>query len=114
VEVPFQQWGLDFIGEFKDNSRNGHKWILTATNYFTKWVETILIKRAIDKVVMDFLEERIITHFGVPAKITFDNAKAFTSAELSTFFLLMALSYSTPQIIIPKEMVSLNQVRRIW
>lgn len=25
VEAPFQQWGLDFIEEFKDNSSNGHK-----------------------------------------------------------------------------------------
>jgi hypothetical protein len=25
VEAPFQQWNLDFIKEFKDNSSNGHK-----------------------------------------------------------------------------------------
>jgi hypothetical protein len=31
VEAPFQQWGLDFIGEFKENSSNGFKWILTCT-----------------------------------------------------------------------------------
>jgi len=36
VEIPFQQWGLDFIGQFKDNSSNGYTWILTATDYFTK------------------------------------------------------------------------------
>jgi hypothetical protein len=41
VEEPFQQWGLDFIGEFKDNSSNGYRWILTTTNYFTGWVEAI-------------------------------------------------------------------------
>lgn len=41
VETPFQQWGLDFIGEFKNNSSNGHKWILTCTDFFTKWVEAI-------------------------------------------------------------------------
>jgi hypothetical protein len=32
VEAPFQQWGLDFIGQFKDNSSNGYTWIITATN----------------------------------------------------------------------------------
>jgi transposase InsO family protein len=97
VEVCFQQWGLDFIGEFKDNSSNGHKWILTTTNYFTRWVEVIPTKRATDKVVMDFLEERIITHFRVPAKITTDNAKAFDSTELSTFFFYygIVLSHSS-------------------
>jgi hypothetical protein len=38
-------------------------------DYFMKWVESIPTKRATDKVVMEFLEEKIITHFGVPTKI---------------------------------------------
>jgi hypothetical protein len=57
-----------------------------ATDYFTKWVEAIPTKSTIDKVVMDFLEDRIITRFGVPAKITTDNAKAFSSTKLSSFY----------------------------
>lgn len=28
IEAPFQQWGLDFIGQFKDNSSNGYTWKL--------------------------------------------------------------------------------------
>jgi hypothetical protein len=89
VEAPFQQWGLDFIGQFKDNSSNGFTWILTTTDYFTKWVEAIPTKWATDKVVMDFLEDKIITRFGVPAKITTDNAKAFSSTE--TFLILFQI-----------------------
>jgi hypothetical protein len=85
VEAPFQQWGLDFIGKFNDNSSNGYSWVITATNYFTKWVEAIPTKSATEKVVMDFLEDRIITRFGVPSKIVTDNAKAFCSAEMSSF-----------------------------
>ena len=30
VQALFQQWGLDFIGKFKDNLSNGYSWILTA------------------------------------------------------------------------------------
>jgi transposase InsO family protein len=85
VEAPFQQWGLDFIGKFNNNSSNGYSWVLTATDYFTKWVEAIPTKSATEKVVMDFLEDRIITRFGVPSKIVTDNAKAFCSAEMSSF-----------------------------
>ena len=59
VQAPFQQWGLDFIGKFKDNSSNGYSWILTATDYFTKWVEAIPTKKATDVVVMDFLEDSV-------------------------------------------------------
>jgi transposase InsO family protein len=94
VEAPFQQWGLDFISQFKDNSSNGYTWIITVTNYFTKWVETIPTKSATDKVVMDFLEDKIITRFGVPAKITTDNAKAFNSTELSSFYFKYGIMFS--------------------
>jgi transposase InsO family protein len=85
VEAPFQQWGLDFIGEFKENSSNGYRWILMATDYFTRWVESIPTKKAIEEVVMNFLEDRIITRFGIPSKITTDNAKAFSSYALVEF-----------------------------
>jgi hypothetical protein len=41
TEAPFQQWGLDFIDEIHPQSSAQHKWILTATDCFTKWVEAI-------------------------------------------------------------------------
>ena len=41
VEAPFQQWGLYFIGEINPISSGQHRWILIATNFFTKWVEAI-------------------------------------------------------------------------
>jgi hypothetical protein len=85
VEAHFQQVGLDFIGKFKDNSSNSFRWILTTTYYFTKWVESIPTNKATEEVVMNFLEERIITRFGVPSKITTDNAKAFSSLALAEF-----------------------------
>jgi transposase InsO family protein len=83
VEAPFQQWGLDFIGEFKENSHNGYRWIFTATDYFTRWMEAVRIKKETEEVVMNFLEEDIITRFSVPAKITTDKAKAFSSMALN-------------------------------
>lgn len=41
VEAPFQQWGLDFIREINPSSSGQHRWILTATDYFTKWIEAM-------------------------------------------------------------------------
>ena len=38
VETPFQQRGLYFIGEIHPTSSSQHKLILTATNYFIKWI----------------------------------------------------------------------------
>jgi hypothetical protein len=58
VETPFQQWGLDFIGEIHPASSAQHKWILTATDYFTKWIEAIPTRQASDAVIIKFLEKK--------------------------------------------------------
>lgn len=78
---------MDFIGNFKDNSSNDFSWIIVATDYFTKWVEAIPTKTSTEKVITDFLEERIITRFGVPSKIVTDNAQALCSTGMNAFCL---------------------------
>jgi hypothetical protein len=85
TEAPFQQWGLDFIGEIHPHSSAQHKWILTATDYFTKWVEAIPTRNATDAVVISFLEENILSRFGCPRKIVTDNAQAFKSMAMIRF-----------------------------
>jgi hypothetical protein len=86
MEAPFQQWGLDFIGEINPHSNAQHKWIMTSTDYFTKWVEAIMTRKVIDSVVIDFLEENILSRFGCPQKIVTDNAQAFKSMAMIRFF----------------------------
>ena len=86
IEDPFQQWGLDFIGEINPNSSGQHKWILTATDYFTKWIEAIATRRATETVIMDFLEENILARFGCPKRIVTDNATTFKSKKMIDFY----------------------------
>ena len=54
LDCPFQQWGLDFIGEIHPPSSGQHRWTLTTTYYFTKWIEAIPTRNATDKVVNFF------------------------------------------------------------
>ena len=86
VEEHFQQLGLDFIGEINPNSLGQHRWILTATNYSTKWIEAIPTIRATDAVIMDFLEENILAIFGSPKRIVTDNAPTFKSKKMISFY----------------------------
>jgi hypothetical protein len=68
TEAPFQKWGLNFIGEINPHSSAQHKWILTTTDYFTKWVEAIPTRKATDSVVIDFLEESILSDLAAPER----------------------------------------------
>jgi hypothetical protein len=43
------------------------------------------MKKATEEVIMSFIEDKIITRFGAPTKITNDNAKAFISLTLAKF-----------------------------
>ena len=72
VPYPFHSWGLDFIGPINPHFE-GCTWILVATELFTKWVETVAIKKATGSSVANFLRENIICRFGVPNEIVFDN-----------------------------------------
>jgi transposase InsO family protein len=83
--APFQQWGLDFIGEIHPTSSGQHKWILTATDYFTKWIEVVPTRQAIDVVIIQFLENNIFSRFGCPRRIMTDNATTFKSKRMIKF-----------------------------
>eukprot|EP00253_Pinus_taeda_P022683 PITA_22683 len=85
IERPFQQWGLDFIGEIHPPSSGQHKWILTNTDYFSKWIEAIPCRQANDSVIMQFLEINILSRFGCPEKIITDNVTAFKSKRMINF-----------------------------
>jgi hypothetical protein len=82
VEAPFRQWGLDFIGEIHPQSSSQHKWILTATNYFTKWIEAVPTTQATNVVIIQFLEDNILSRFICPIKIITDNATTFKSKKI--------------------------------
>jgi transposase InsO family protein len=76
---------LDFIGEIHPPSSGQHKWILTTTDYFTKWIEVVPTKQAIDVVIVKFLETNILSRFGCPRKIITDNARSFKSKKMVEF-----------------------------
>eukprot|EP00253_Pinus_taeda_P009085 PITA_09085 len=85
IEQPFEQWGLDIIGEITPNSSKQHKYILTATDYFTKWVEVIPLKTTNSEAIIEFINQFIITRFGVPNALVFYNASYFSGNAMFDF-----------------------------
>jgi hypothetical protein len=81
---PFQQWGLDFIREIHLTSSGQHRWILTATYYFTKWIEAIPTRNASHRVIIGFLED-IIARFGCLNIIVTENDASFKAEPLIQF-----------------------------
>ena len=82
AEEPFQQWGLDFIGEINLNSFGRHRWILNATDYFTKWIKSIPTRRDTDAMIMYFWENNMFSRFGCLRILVTNNAKYFKSKKM--------------------------------
>ena len=60
----------------------GYIWILVVTEYFTKWVEAILLRKATGGSVANFIKENIIIRFGVSYRIISDNDTPFVNSEV--------------------------------
>ncbi|XP_015057591.1 uncharacterized protein K02A2.6-like [Solanum pennellii] len=76
---PFVAWGMDVIRPIEPKASNGHRFILVAIDYFTKWVEAVTFKSVTKKVVVDFIHFNIICRFGIPKVIITDNAANLNS-----------------------------------
>jgi len=58
---------------------------LTATDYFTRWTEAVPLKQVNDQEVINFLQQNIISRFGILVSLVFDSATYFSSFKLYDF-----------------------------
>ncbi|MCQ7416301.1 reverse transcriptase domain-containing protein [Salmonella enterica] len=72
---PFSMWGMDVIGPIDPKASNGHRFILVAIDYFTKWVEAMSYREVTKGVVIKFIKKEIICRYGLPETIVSDNAR---------------------------------------
>jgi hypothetical protein len=78
LKEPFQKRGLDFIRHVKLASiLSSNQYILVATNYATKWVETKALRTNTTIVTTKFLYEHILMRFGCPLTIVTDQGTHF-------------------------------------
>jgi hypothetical protein len=63
----FKKWAIDFVGPINPPSKRiGERYIITAMEYLTIWVEVALVKDYSAETTTHFLFEQVITRFGCP------------------------------------------------
>ena len=82
VTEPFERWALDFIGPFNPKS-NQKAYILVATYYTTKWVESIAFSNTTKEEVIKFLFELFVC-YGLPKEVIIDGGSQFTAHKIMT------------------------------
>ncbi|XP_024171593.1 uncharacterized protein LOC112177542 [Rosa chinensis] len=74
---PARGWALDLIGMIHPHSSIQHKFIIVATDYFTKWVEAEPLKEASGATICQFIFRNILCRFGIPEVLVLDRGAAF-------------------------------------
>jgi ribonuclease HI len=94
---PFAQWGMDLVSPLPKATGN-RRWLIVATNYFTKWVEAEPLANIRDKDSIKFVWKNIITRFGIPKTIISDNGTQFTSKPFMKYCSELGIRnvYSSP------------------
>ena len=85
---PFAVYEIDIIGEIRPKASNGHRYIIVAIDYFSKWVKVESYVTIGSKQIARFIEKNIICRYGLPHHIVSDNGvqfKAETTALLKEY-----------------------------
>ena len=94
---PFTQWGLDILDPFPQTMGN-RKFVLVATDYFTKWAEAEALANIRDLDVKKFEWKNVVMRFGVLDSLISDNGLQFDSRAFHEFCSDLGIKnkYSTP------------------
>lgn len=82
----FNAWGMDVIGPIEPAASNGHRFILVAIDYFTKWVEAASYRAVTKKVMADFVCDCIVCRFGIPESIITDNGSNLNNDLIKSMY----------------------------
>lgn len=76
---PFEAWGLDLVRPITPNSLARQFYILVGTDYFLRWVETVLLREAKKENIVNFVQTHIIYQYSIPHRIVIDNGRKFVN-----------------------------------
>ena len=82
---PFSTWAFDIIGPLTSTVENTQNkaFILTATEYHTKWAEAEAYVNIKATFVVKFIKKNIIARFGIPKAFITDNGPQFISQQMN-------------------------------
>jgi transposase InsO family protein len=74
----FDKWAVDFVGPINPpTKRSRERYIITATDYLTRWDEVEPCQRLQCETVAQFLFENVVTRFGCPRILMSDQGTHF-------------------------------------
>lgn len=80
---PFGKWPIDFVGPINPPSWCIRaRYVITATEYLTRWAEALLVKDCTAETIAMFIFENIVTLFGCPKILMSDQGSHFLNLTI--------------------------------
>lgn len=80
----FEKWEIDFVGPIQPPGKKTGVWyIITTTEYLTRWAEAQLVKDCARETTTKFLFEYVLTRFGCPNILMSDCTTHFLNETIS-------------------------------
>ncbi|MCO5608247.1 hypothetical protein L7F22_062453 [Adiantum nelumboides] len=94
---PFEKWGIDAIGPLPRTSM-GKQYIITATDYMTRWAEAASVARITAADVSKFVLDYVCSRFGTPLEILSYRGPGFRADLLDALLENLSIKHvhSTP------------------
>ncbi|XP_028056781.1 uncharacterized protein LOC114260792 [Camellia sinensis] len=99
---PFALWVLDII-ELLPTALGNHKFFITTTDYFTKWVEAEPLATIKEKDVKKFIWQNVITRFGILKALILDNGTQFDGKLFREFCEELKIEFYNSTLAYPQS-----------
>ena len=95
-------WGNDMIGEIEPTTSNGHRFILVAIDYITKWVEDVSFTSITKNFVARFIKHNLICRYGIPERIITDNGTNLNNTMITALYAQFKIKHHNSSPYRPK------------
>ncbi|KAL2652943.1 hypothetical protein R1flu_021071 [Riccia fluitans] len=101
ITGPFKKWGLDFVGPIYPAASNGHRYLLVATDYATKWVEAASLPDCTARSIAEFLYSYILARYGCLEELISDQGSHFVNQAIKCLVDEFFISHKTSTAYYP-------------